>query len=648
MNDDVYPIDAGVIRCVCGFDDDDGFTIQCEKCNAWQHGQCVDIYSEQEVPETYYCNRCSDRKVDVESAIQRQLKRKENESKGGGKRKTSKSVKFRTTVENTDSTSNGANTPKTPSTPRIEATPVSDVFENSKPVNGKKKKRLTVQTSQTNTTSREGSDSDTDVELSTGSKIQNNGGNTSSKSGATKGRSTEQILKDAYRAHFVKVEHNIPIGEDVKKALAEIPNLGLNSDLCSFLSVQEFARIQPVPLVVKPVGSTASAGNKFKFGGFSKFGVFTSSDSSTIARGRYVSGLFGEQMLQVDYKKDPINQYRFLGCPKPGVVFVPGANIAIDGRRMGNEGLLFRPNCTSPNLKISTIVVGNKDVFFAAFSCDPVKPGEELTIPWEWDEKHPIQKLFGSAEDVELEAEEKFCLARTYEFVKQRGIECACISATNCILERLKSIKMKELNATSGSSAHPPVSPVTDAGYSTREQRKLQGALSLIDKLSEDTRKRKKSTASPPRAKAKSRTPLGFSDEDEIEEEQKPPTEVHYPPTFKQTLQKQYSEARERFLQNPSPPVADEEELSFIPPRSISPSPVSLNMGHGRRHSSFNFQQPSLTFASETATTDTVKNANNKADSPDIKQPVKAVTPPVAPKLVKKLSFADYMKSKKR
>lgn len=645
MNDDVYPIDAGVIRCVCGFDDDDGFTIQCEKCNAWQHGQCVDIYTEQEVPETYYCNRCSDRKVDVEAAIQRQLKRKENESKGGGKRKTSKSVKFRTTVENTDSTMNGANTPKTPSTPRIEATPVSDVFESSKPVTGKKKKRLTVQTSRTNTTSREGSDSDTDVELSTGSKIQSNGG---SKSGGTKGRSTEQILKDAYRAHFVKVEHSIPIGDNVKKALAEIPNLGLNSDLCSFLSPQEYSRIQPVPLFVRPVGSTASAGNKFKFGGFSKFGVFTSSDSSTIARGRYVSGLFGEQMLQIDYKKDPINQYRFLGCPKPGVVFVPGANIAIDGRRMGNEGLLFRPNCTSPNLKISTIVVGNKDVFFAAFSCDPVKPGEELSIPWEWDEKHPIQKLINVVEDIELAPEERFCLARTYDFVKQRGIECACSSGPDCILGKLKSIKNSELTVRTASSGQPPVSPVNDGGFSAREQRKLQGTLSLIDKISEDSRKRKNSPVSPPRSKARSRSSLGFSDEDENGGERKPTTEVNYPPTFKQILRKQYSEAREKFLQNPPSPVPDEEELSFIPPRSISPSPVSINMGHGHRSSSFNFQQPSSAFPSNAPSSDAVKSASHKSESPDVKQPAKAVTPPVAPKLVKKLSFADYMKSKKK
>lgn len=36
-------IDEGVIRCICGTIEDDGFTIQCERCFVWQHaGTCLD------------------------------------------------------------------------------------------------------------------------------------------------------------------------------------------------------------------------------------------------------------------------------------------------------------------------------------------------------------------------------------------------------------------------------------------------------------------------------------------------------------------------------------------------------------------------------------------------------------------------------
>ena len=50
--------DQGVIRCICGEDEDDGFTIQCEECLAWQHASCVGI-AKSNIPEKYYCEVCS-------------------------------------------------------------------------------------------------------------------------------------------------------------------------------------------------------------------------------------------------------------------------------------------------------------------------------------------------------------------------------------------------------------------------------------------------------------------------------------------------------------------------------------------------------------------------------------------------------------
>lgn len=46
------------IRCICGFNDDDGFTVQCEKCLVWQHCACVAEDGET-LPEIYYCERCN-------------------------------------------------------------------------------------------------------------------------------------------------------------------------------------------------------------------------------------------------------------------------------------------------------------------------------------------------------------------------------------------------------------------------------------------------------------------------------------------------------------------------------------------------------------------------------------------------------------
>lgn len=47
-----------VTRCVCGRNNEqEGFMIECEGCEVWQHGHCVGV-SKNNVPKHYYCERC--------------------------------------------------------------------------------------------------------------------------------------------------------------------------------------------------------------------------------------------------------------------------------------------------------------------------------------------------------------------------------------------------------------------------------------------------------------------------------------------------------------------------------------------------------------------------------------------------------------
>ncbi|KAG2227956.1 hypothetical protein INT45_011980 [Circinella minor] len=54
---DEEAIDTGLIRCICNSSEDDGFTIQCERCLVWQHAFCVKI-SQNNIPEHYLCDQC--------------------------------------------------------------------------------------------------------------------------------------------------------------------------------------------------------------------------------------------------------------------------------------------------------------------------------------------------------------------------------------------------------------------------------------------------------------------------------------------------------------------------------------------------------------------------------------------------------------
>ncbi|KAJ1554599.1 hypothetical protein HK096_002799, partial [Nowakowskiella sp. JEL0078] len=55
----------GEIRCICSYNLDDGYTIQCEKCLVWQHMTCLG-YDESSVPDMYVCEKCEPRYIDEE------------------------------------------------------------------------------------------------------------------------------------------------------------------------------------------------------------------------------------------------------------------------------------------------------------------------------------------------------------------------------------------------------------------------------------------------------------------------------------------------------------------------------------------------------------------------------------------------------
>ena len=84
------------IQCICSYQHDDGFLIECNKCNKWQHGVCMGI-SEGNVPELYECSICipDAHHLDIETAIntqegfresyqkeQEETERREKESEG--------------------------------------------------------------------------------------------------------------------------------------------------------------------------------------------------------------------------------------------------------------------------------------------------------------------------------------------------------------------------------------------------------------------------------------------------------------------------------------------------------------------------------------------------------------------------------------
>lgn len=89
--------DSGIISCICGYDHDDGLTIQCDKCFRWQHLVCMGFESIVDTPDDFQCNLCNKNlQVDVLKAKRLQeeyLKEEKSKKRKGSTKDNSKDVK---------------------------------------------------------------------------------------------------------------------------------------------------------------------------------------------------------------------------------------------------------------------------------------------------------------------------------------------------------------------------------------------------------------------------------------------------------------------------------------------------------------------------------------------------------------------------
>ncbi|XP_038054286.1 inactive histone-lysine N-methyltransferase 2E-like isoform X2 [Patiria miniata] len=67
--------DEGVTRCICNFEHDDGYMICCDHCCVWQHVDCMGLERDN-IPETFYCEKCQPREVDRQRAVALQSKKR--------------------------------------------------------------------------------------------------------------------------------------------------------------------------------------------------------------------------------------------------------------------------------------------------------------------------------------------------------------------------------------------------------------------------------------------------------------------------------------------------------------------------------------------------------------------------------------------
>ncbi|KLT39252.1 hypothetical protein CC85DRAFT_223483, partial [Cutaneotrichosporon oleaginosum] len=329
------------IRCICGIEDDDGFTVQCEACYAWQHAKCFGYPNGDNLPEVYYCEMCDPRPYDAVAARELQLRTRDD--------------------------SRDPMAP--PAKPKRKPNPTKPRSKDS---------------------AQPGRDGDEDDYFRVQPwELEYTPLKDNLVRGIVASRAIAKLRKEQTPEAGVD-------GADFNILAPPLPPVYLSGSDLESLAAQTYLRPVDDP-------SSASCYLPLKYIEPSQniyarptiYGVFV---SETARPGTFLGEYRCEVLDAAAYRKDPINQYAALGIPKPYVHSVgPPVNLVLDARSYGNEMRFVRSGC-HPNAVIRPVFFRASDpprqrLHFGIFAARELGKNEEIVLGWEWDDQHVVHTL---------------------------------------------------------------------------------------------------------------------------------------------------------------------------------------------------------------------------------------------------------------
>jgi hypothetical protein len=389
--------DEDIIRCVCDDSSDDGFTIQCESCEDWQHASCVNI-KKSKIPEHYICDRCT-RKLKRPPSESRRRDSLESDMKKGNYTRKSMRVKLN---------------------PR-------HMFLDKKSLKNLKK-RVYRQ------------DSDENDQAS--KKISRKKFTSLSKS-VFREKLVEDLLIEVHRQWM---ESNKSTGKNKLKVetSSSTASAATAKRLESIVVMESNLLLPAIPKAsVRPLKKSLRGSflQNQKDPSIGK-GVFA---DIHIPKHRYLMEVTGELVKKSDYKNEASNHFSELGAPLAHVFFYRALDICIDARHAGNEARYIRRSC-NPNSEIKSIILPNdsddQTIHMGIYTSEEVDRGEEITIGWHWHKGflmwHKSKEFARNDHTLTIEPSEKKQLKKILKLITNEFGECACEDKEECLIQYLK------------------------------------------------------------------------------------------------------------------------------------------------------------------------------------------------------------------
>ncbi|KAL8671067.1 MAG: hypothetical protein Q9168_004415 [Polycauliona sp. 1 TL-2023] len=429
------------IKCICGFHDDDGNTVFCDRCDTWQHTECY-YFENGEVLDVsdidHWCADCKPRQLDVRGAYERQSMRRDKPDLGERKTKktTTKSHKKKVRPLEPGAMINNGSVLYDKDDQSLFGNPrdYAPAGKRSKPNHRYSTSLQSPSLVYAADDRRSGSTSRVvESPLKTAGPYKSNGyfGEPYSEEfmhlyDDDPGDATMQ----ANLFNDITITRCLSMWTQDAEALKEASNHLKPSDV--------FHRCdQPLDSMVFPF-----IHKEYKQGPIQDADsrcpqwVFLTTDAPLV-KGSILGELKGKIGHMQDYVQDPVNRWDYLRHPVPFVFFHPKLPIYIDTRKEGTRCRYLRRSCR-PNLTMTTILENGSDYRFCFVAKHDLQAGAELTIGWTLDQH--IREFFRrNSEQVKSEgttdADEDYVSEWVGKVLADFG-GCACDSPSECSLAK--------------------------------------------------------------------------------------------------------------------------------------------------------------------------------------------------------------------
>lgn len=428
------------IKCICGYDDDDGNTVFCEKCDTWQHIEC--FYHQKPVPEIHLCIDCAPKEtfgdINPEKARERQRRARELLDGGGDRRvkkpasKTHKK-KHRDTLptnglpngwtnhERQDSLPNGRDQPPPAKKPKTSHRPSGSVAS----LNGESRKRAhsNVQSYPSPSKSPQESYRYPVIPQYTSDFLDLY----ERDEGSTDAKDNEYTIKASQHISRRKADHSLAatLSKDTQNDKNFLVKLGSEWDERALPSIEiETLR-----------GKDPEAEGKCPVWKLLRL-------RSGVSKNTIVGEVRGQVGMLEEYSNQVFgpNRWKDLSHPDPFVFFHPLTSIYIDSRRSGTPFRYIRRSC-DPNVTMRSYLTADDQVHHCFVANQDLPAGTELTATWYVPNHMRIDSTRDDKEDLYPEHVEYFS-----RILANFG-DCAC-ALSKCRLDsydRRSSMKPPEV-----------------------------------------------------------------------------------------------------------------------------------------------------------------------------------------------------------